>query len=284
MERIGERLRRRREELGFTIDDISKSTRYRPEIIRAVEEGRAGVFPAEAYNHAFLRAYAERLKLDPAEIVREQKSEEERIHDALRGIRTKPARPANLRRTLVWLAVIVGVAAAFLLLYDRVIKPRVTPAGSVEAGARGGGESESPGMFVPDSTREAAPADSEGAGAGSGESGAGEQAEMDEVSVRVPTGDSGDARENREAGPGGRSCLEVSITGHAVKARVFAGDSLIINGWLRSGFRDVFCSSKPFWADTIVTQADAMLLVLNGEKVDLPDARDNVITDFRISP
>jgi cytoskeletal protein RodZ len=40
MERIGERLRRRREELGFTVDDIARATKYRPEVIKAVEEGR----------------------------------------------------------------------------------------------------------------------------------------------------------------------------------------------------------------------------------------------------
>ena len=65
MERIGERLRRRREELGLTIEDVSESIRYRPEVIRFIEEGRSSVFPAKAYLSAFLRAYAVILELDP---------------------------------------------------------------------------------------------------------------------------------------------------------------------------------------------------------------------------
>jgi cytoskeleton protein RodZ len=74
MERIGDRLRKKREELGFTIEDVARVIRFRPETIRAVEEGRVGVFPAEAYLKAFLRAYANTLGLDADEIVREQKS------------------------------------------------------------------------------------------------------------------------------------------------------------------------------------------------------------------
>jgi cytoskeleton protein RodZ len=330
MERIGERLRRRREELGFTIEDISLSTRYRPETIKAVEEGRAGVFPAEAYSHAFLRAYAEKLKIDPAEILREQKSEEERIHDALRDIRLKPRRGSNKRRIIVLAVVVVGVAIALLLLYDKVLRPRVGRPASTEIGMPLAGGSGSPGMAAPDSTRGKAPADSlvpqDSLGVQGSEHESGSLVEMDEVSSAMPPVDEGSAVEAPEppavspasaaaepvglgagkaetgglpAGPaattsqagsdspggvGGRDCLEVSVGHYAVKARLFAGDSLIINQWLEPGFRGVFCSDKAFWADTIIDQAEALLLVLNGEEVPLPEVRDKVITDFRISP
>jgi transcriptional regulator with XRE-family HTH domain len=324
MERIGEKLRRRREELGFTIEDISKATRYRPDVIKAVEEGRGGVFPAEAYRQAFLRAYAVKLDLDPAEIVREQKSEEERVQEALRGIRVRPRTSPGLRRALIWLAVIVGVAVALLLVYDRVIRVRGLPgAGEASRGAGGMTEPDNlPGGEVEDA---AGAAESTGveeridAGGGEEDPGSATDEPGDEdVSVdrsesgtsRLPvtaaTGyvssepaeepletDSETSAEERTApasrtdappASGAIDRLVVSVDGYAVRARLLAGDSLLVDRWLRSGFRDTFYSSRPFWADTIITHGDAMLLVLNGERVDLPSTRDNVITDFRISP
>jgi len=124
MERIGERLRRRREELGLTLEDVSESIRYRPQIIRAVEEGRSGVFPAKAYLSAFLRAYAVILELDPKEIVREQKSEEERAFEAIRNIRVKPKRRREFPRKVFYILIPIVLAAALLFVVDRFLWER----------------------------------------------------------------------------------------------------------------------------------------------------------------
>jgi cytoskeleton protein RodZ len=355
MERIGERLRRRREELGFTIADIAKATKYRADVIKAVEEGRTGVFPAVAYRQAFLRAYADKLGLNPSEIVRDQKSEEERVQEALKGIRVKPRKMPGLRRTAIWLLVIVAVAVGLLFLYDRVLKerywggpadeagtPRERPAGSggpaaADSGAvgepedsagmdTGAGEDDGPGVEsgIPDG-------DSEETGAGgmseAGSMGDRAEAEMGTVGATLsaapagsepglrsvaeergegsntPTGERDRTGEEAdevdapgEPHDGGRelapqsiskppsSKLAVSVRGYAVRARLRAGDSVLVDRWLPSGFRGTYYSNQPFWADTIITNEEGMDLVLNGEKVDLPKPRDNVITDFRISP
>jgi cytoskeleton protein RodZ len=395
MERVGEKLRRRREELGFTIDDIARATKYRPDVIQAIEEGRSGVFPAEAYRQAFLRAYADKLGLDPADIVREQKSEEERVQEALKGIRLKPRTGPGLRRTLVWLAVIVGVAAGILLVYDRVIKvrnlpkppgeveaPRPAMAGSthtvmpdsqavvpgdsagVDSGAEEGGESgeeepqdigEPPGSEPGEEGSTKARTDGETAAglgyvarveepkSGSTDAAGEPEERLDEPEPEdavvgggrhdelVPAGfeESGDqtaepveteprgsdkhtgtsesveprygeVRSEEPVGDrmaetgrdvlteseplAGRDWLAVSVRGYAVRARLRAGDSVLVDRWLRPGFSDTFYSNQPFWADTIVTYENSMLLVLNGERIDLPVEAGNVITDFRISP
>ena len=379
MERVGEKLRRRREELGFTIEDIARATKYRPEIIKAVEEGRAGVFPAEAYRQAFLRAYAEKLDLDPAEVVREQKSEEERVQEALKGIRLKPRTGRGLRRTLIWPVVIVAVAAALLLLYDRVIKVRMLsePAGEVEGPDAGGAESAP--LGIPDSQSVAQPSDSTGA-SGVEEAGEGKEAGPGDIeedtgpsedeaedaglgpvpndreepqetdsyleepqepgSHDLGAGDTGSARSgfeapaseemeaslgrNDEKAPGGEAAgtldsggqdaqdalkvygleeeepgrpqavsqdrpagpdwLAVRVRGYSVRATLRAGDSILVDCRLEPGFSDTFYSFEPFWADTIVGGGNAILFVLNGEEVPLPDASGSVITDFRISP
>lgn len=132
MERIGERLRKRREELGLTLEDVSETIRYRPEIIRAVEEGRTNVFPAKAYSSAFLRAYAAILELDPADIVRDQKSEEERAFEAIRSIRLKPKRRRKFPRRVLYVLVPIVLAAVMLIVVDRFVWDR-EPATSTEA-------------------------------------------------------------------------------------------------------------------------------------------------------
>jgi cytoskeleton protein RodZ len=124
MERIGERLRRRREELGLTLEDVSESIRYRPEVISAIEEGRTSVFPAKAYLSAFLRAYAVILELDPREIVREQKSEEERAFEAIRNIRMKPKRRRRIPRKAIYIVIPIVLAVALLLVVDRFLWDR----------------------------------------------------------------------------------------------------------------------------------------------------------------
>ena len=334
MERIGERLRRRREELGFTIDDIARATKYRPDVIKAVEEGRAGVFPAEAYRQAFLRAYADKLGLDAAEVVREQKSEEERVREALKGIRFKARTNHRLRRTLIWLVVVVAVAAGLLVLYDRVIKVRVL-GGPVEEGegpaAAGAGSTD---VGTPDSQVIRAPADSavidegqENGGPGSmgaddnetGETGSEPGEDEDSRSTRsesddvepemeaaavVPiavaeeraAADAGEAGgregeleaalapEGETGGPVDKDWLAVWVRGYSVKATLRTGDSILVDCRLEPGFSDTFYSFQPFWADTIIADGNAIVLVLNGEEIPLPDASGSVITDFRISP
>lgn len=133
MERIGEKLRRRREELGLTLEDVSESIRYRPEIISAIEEGRTSVFPAKAYLSAFLRAYAVILELDPREIVREQKSEEERAFEAIRNIRMKPKRRRGIPRKAIYIAVPIVLAVAVLFVVDRFLWDRGRDTGSESA-------------------------------------------------------------------------------------------------------------------------------------------------------
>ncbi len=129
MERVGERLRRRREELGLTLRDVSEATKFRPETIEAVEEGRTSVFPAEAYLNAFLRAYAKVLGLDPEEVVQGQKSEIERAREAIAQIKIKPRRRKRSRTRLV----VIGASVLAVVLVTIVwITPRRTSYQSAE--------------------------------------------------------------------------------------------------------------------------------------------------------
>lgn len=62
---VGEALRLRREQLGWSLDDVSGWLRIRCSYLEALESGRAGVLPAEVYALGFLRTYGQALGFDP---------------------------------------------------------------------------------------------------------------------------------------------------------------------------------------------------------------------------
>lgn len=117
METIGERLKRRREELGLSIEQAAEATKFRPEMIEAVEEGRAGVFSAGVYRDGFIRTYAGLLKLDGDSLLRDEKSEEERAHEAIRGIKLRPQRRSVSPKILIGIltVAVIGIVAAILI-------------------------------------------------------------------------------------------------------------------------------------------------------------------------
>jgi cytoskeleton protein RodZ len=294
MERIGDRLRKRREELGFTVEDIASVIRFRAETIRAIEEGRAGVFPAEAYLKAFLRAYADALGLDADEIVREQKSEEERIRDAIKGIGPHPGRSVNVPKRVVLLVVVAAVAIAAVVVFDRVVSDRYAPGGSVRPGnetvppAEGRAQRPGPSEPSPD-VAGATGADSEAVAPDvTGDSTAG----ATQPRAESPEPEDTTGRQAETPGPSGSSPeaagatvtlskLEVSVSGWPIRARLRSGDSVLVEGWLRPGFADTFYCEGPFVIDYL-TDVDAVALTLDGEPVKLPTSKDKRISDFEI--
>jgi cytoskeleton protein RodZ len=135
MEAIGERLRRKREELGLTLEQAAEATKFPPEIIVAVEDGRVGIFSAKVYHIAFIRAYARLLKLDADQLIRDQKSEEERAQEALRGIRPLPPRTRVSRRTMVTIAAVVAAAIILLVISNLAFREKPERSGEKTAGA-----------------------------------------------------------------------------------------------------------------------------------------------------
>ncbi len=108
MARLGERLRQRREEVGLTIEDLSRATKFRPEIIKQFEEGRTRIFHAEAYLRAFVRAYAREVGLDEEEVIRLLEQEKARTPIVKKDLEGKRK---GLRSSLTF-AILVGVVVA----------------------------------------------------------------------------------------------------------------------------------------------------------------------------
>ncbi len=68
-ETLGEFLRKERELKKITLKEVSKNTRIREHLLKAIEEDRHELLPSPIYVRGFLSAYARYLKLDPHDVL-----------------------------------------------------------------------------------------------------------------------------------------------------------------------------------------------------------------------
>jgi cytoskeleton protein RodZ len=122
---VGAILRNQREQLGIGIDQIEAETHIRAKYLLALEEDRFDVLPGPAYVRAFLRGYAERLGLDPQELMAELNTRpgmiEEAVMIAPRQVASVPMLGRRTRAGAWWAGFVVPVVivAAVLFVYLR---------------------------------------------------------------------------------------------------------------------------------------------------------------------
>ena len=63
-------LKKRRIELGKTIEEIAEITKIKKSCIQNIEEGNFDQLPAELYTKSYIRTYAEILQLDPEPFIK----------------------------------------------------------------------------------------------------------------------------------------------------------------------------------------------------------------------
>jgi cytoskeleton protein RodZ len=78
--RVGAELREARERLGWTLPAVATHLRIRQPFLLAIEEGRIGELPGNAYAVGFVRTYAQALGLDPDEIARRVRAEADDVN------------------------------------------------------------------------------------------------------------------------------------------------------------------------------------------------------------
>ena len=128
-ETLGKYLKNQRESKKISLRDVSKNTRVREHILRAIEEDQLDLLPAATYVRGFLLAYAKYLRLDPNDILL-------RYERALKGepaappppqpLKPKrkipPTQPSKPKQKVLWntkqMWVVVGViVASFIIFY-----------------------------------------------------------------------------------------------------------------------------------------------------------------------
>lgn len=73
--RVGAEMRAARQRLGWKLPDVAATMRIRLPYLEAIEDGRLGDLPGNAYAMGFLRSYATFLGLDAAEVARRFRAE-----------------------------------------------------------------------------------------------------------------------------------------------------------------------------------------------------------------
>ena len=68
-ETLGKYLRDQRESKKISLREVSKNTRVREYILKAIEENQTDLLPAATYVKGFLLAYAKYLRLDPNDVL-----------------------------------------------------------------------------------------------------------------------------------------------------------------------------------------------------------------------
>jgi len=95
---IGDTLREARIRKGLTIKDVESVTKIRSRYLEALEQDDFSVLPGPTFVTAFLRTYANFLKLDASALVEEYKRNyEPRRPDEPSAIRVEPASPSRTR-------------------------------------------------------------------------------------------------------------------------------------------------------------------------------------------
>ena len=66
---VGDILKKKREELGLDLKEISKITRIKYDNLKAIEEGDFEKLPVEVYVRGYIREYAKILNIDPENVI-----------------------------------------------------------------------------------------------------------------------------------------------------------------------------------------------------------------------
>jgi cytoskeleton protein RodZ len=84
-ETLGKYLKQQRESKKISLKEVSKNTRVREYILKAIEENQTDLLPAATYVKGFLLAYAKYLRLDPNDVLLRYE----------RGLKGEPAAPPS---------------------------------------------------------------------------------------------------------------------------------------------------------------------------------------------
>ena len=96
--RAGADLRAARERIGWSLPNMAAALRIRLQYLEALEAGRIGDLPGNAYTLGFVRTYASALGLDPNEVARRFKAEAAAVNGVPRLAFPVPAPSVACRR------------------------------------------------------------------------------------------------------------------------------------------------------------------------------------------
>jgi cytoskeleton protein RodZ len=109
---VGKTLRRAREEMKLSLEDISANINVRVTQLRSIEDDRIDQLPGMTYAVGFVRSYADFVKLDAVEVVQRFKDE----HAGEEAAKTELKIPPDISEDKLPSPMIIGVAALAVIL------------------------------------------------------------------------------------------------------------------------------------------------------------------------
>jgi len=131
---FGARFKKAREARGVTLDQIASDTRISTRFLAAIENEDFGVLPGGIFNRGFIRAYAERVGLDPQQAIRDYEQLARAAEPEHAPPETAPVeRPRQLYP--VALGALVLLIAIFYVVSNRGESPSETDSPALETPA-----------------------------------------------------------------------------------------------------------------------------------------------------
>lgn len=127
----GHELRARREELGFSSDDVYRRIRVPAQFVESIEAGAVHNLPAACYSVGFLKTYCQLLGLEANRYVDTYQACARPSAGFLRrsSETRKPAPPRWFADAMAWVAVCAVIALGWFA-YTVVVQPNAQPAAS----------------------------------------------------------------------------------------------------------------------------------------------------------
>jgi len=120
MKRLGEFLRGERQARGISLQQIAADTRISMKMLQAIEEGDGEQLPAPVLIKGFLRAYAQRIDLDPEDVIVEYQDLIEKVGARQEAIEKFHRRlhPKSSKKKFFALFLALGLLAGLALIWS----------------------------------------------------------------------------------------------------------------------------------------------------------------------
>jgi cytoskeletal protein RodZ len=121
MKSLGELLQAERQARGITLEQISADTRISMDMLRAIEHGNIEQLPAPVLTKGFLKAYAEKIGLDPEGVIVEYQNLIEQAGDQQEKIETFHQRlnPRSSNKKLFVLVIALTLLTSLIFFWYR---------------------------------------------------------------------------------------------------------------------------------------------------------------------
>ncbi|HHX26130.1 MAG TPA: helix-turn-helix domain-containing protein [Firmicutes bacterium] len=142
METLGDRLRKARESLGLSIEDVHDATKIRVAYLIAMEEGRLHELPGDVYARGFLKNVAKAVGLEGDELVSEydrickdSEIEQTKINDRGKADTRKRHKSGGVHPVVTIGLIIVVIAVIALVLWRPQGEPDVDTVDALDISA-----------------------------------------------------------------------------------------------------------------------------------------------------